>query len=106
MEQNVSKAASILEEAKKLWQKVSSRRRAPAEKMQAIEGRVQQLEEEAAASYEVVNSMAQQHSSLSEQLLQLAQAVEDLRAANRRLWWTCGALALVGLAALILPFVR
>jgi len=112
------KAAALLEEAKKLWGKLSSRspRAAPKPagealsavdvRLEALTGQLRVLEEEAAAAYEVVRSIAQQHSSLSEQHLQLIQAVDELAAKNRRLTVACAVLALLGLASLALAIAR
>jgi hypothetical protein len=115
------KAAAILEEAKKLWTMVSSRPRkavAPARastteaisaidvKVEILERQVRQLEEEAAASYEVVNSIAQQHSRLSEQSLELAQALDEQLTANRRLTWISIALGVLVVAALAIAIAR
>jgi hypothetical protein len=100
------KAAAILDEAKKLWGRLSSRTpRAPIPAaieitLETIERRVRQLEEEAAASYEVVNSIAQQHSHLTEQHLELAQALDEQLVVNRRLIWACWGLGVLAAAAL------
>jgi predicted site-specific integrase-resolvase len=106
------KAAAIFEEAKKLWGKLSSR--APRAAIPAaiditvetLERQVRQLEEEAAASYEVVNSIAQLHSHLTEQHLELAQALDHQLVINRRLTWACGALGVLVLVALALAIAR
>ena len=106
------KAAAIFEEAKNLWGKLSSR--APRAAIPtAIEisvetlGRgLQVLEEEAAASYEEVNSIAQQHSHLTEQNLELAQALDEQLIINRRLTWTCVALGALTAAALVIAIAH
>ena len=96
-------APSILEEAKKIWSKVASRK-APAPTTQspaaAVEQKIEHLEEEAVASFDVVRSIAQQHSQLSEQHVQLVEAVDGVLARTRALQWICGALALALLATL------
>ena len=106
------KAAAIVEEAKKLWGRLSSR--APRAAIppaiditvETLERQVRQLEEEAAASYEVVHSIAQQHSQLTEQHLELAQALDQQLVINRRLIWACGALGVLALTALAIAIAR
>ena len=114
------KAAAILDEAKKLWGKLSTRPRAvpPARasttealsaidiKVEMLERQVRQLEEEANASYEVVNTIAQQHSRLSEQHMELVQALDEQLGASRRLTRICVALGVLVLAALAIAIAR
>jgi len=88
-------APSIREEAKRIWSKVASRK-APSSKPHgpaaAVEQKLEHLEEEAVASFDVVRSIAQQHSQLSEQHLQLVRVVDELLARTRALLWACGVL--------------
>jgi hypothetical protein len=106
------KAAAIFDEAKKLWARLSSR--APRAAIpsaidltvETLERQVRRLEEEAAASYEVVNSIAQQHSRLTEQHLELAQALDQQLVINRRLIWTCVALGVVAVAGLVIAIAK
>jgi len=106
------KAASILDEAKKLWGKVSTREPragSPAQaevKLEALAQQIRSLEGEAAASFEVVRSIAQQHSSLTEQHLQLIQAAEEQLAAIRKLAWACVGLAVLVAAALVIAIAK
>lgn len=105
----------LLEKGRSLWERVSSRRSAiepaappesiPAElKIPALERRLGHLEDEASASFEVVSSMAQQHSQLAEQHAEVVQVVERLLQRTRLLLWTSGVLAfaLIALAAAVL----
>lgn len=106
-------APSLVEKARKLWDKVANRGAptapspsaqdgAPPEiRILALERRVARLEEEAASSFEVVGSIAQQHSQLTEQHSELVQAADLLLARTRALLWACGVLALALLALLL-----
>lgn len=104
-------APALVEKAKGLWDKVSGRAPAapptsaqegapPEVRILILEHRVARLEEEAKASFEVVGSIAQQHSQLTEQHLEVVQAADRLEARSRLLAWICGALTLA-LAALL-----
>jgi len=104
------RSASILDDARNLWKKVSSRETriaaAASLDVEALGRQVRILEEEAGASFDVVRSIAQQHSGLSEQHMQLVQAVEELQARNRALAWVCALLAILSLAGLVLAIVK
>jgi hypothetical protein len=108
----VELAPSLVEKARRLWDGIASRRprasealppeQAPAEiRIPALERRIAGLEEEAASSFEVVTSIAQQHSQLTEQNAELVQFVDALLARTRLLSWSCGGLAAAFLALLL-----
>lgn len=105
-------APSLLEKAKKLWDGIASQRRrasdplpaeqAPAElRIPLLERRISGLEDEAGSSFEVVSSIAQQHSQLAEQHAELVQVADLLLARTRLLAWSCAILAAALLALLL-----
>jgi hypothetical protein len=126
------KAAAILDEAGKLWGKVSSRGPRSAApggtpsvastsesvselgiRIESLGGQVRQLEQDADASFDVVRAIAQQHSSLTQQHMELIQAVDETLAAMdglaakiRWLTWTCVALGVLALAGLVIAAAR
>lgn len=113
---------SIVEGARMLWKGVASRqaraptpaapepadeRRAEVEvRVEALERKVAQLGEEASASFEVVKSIAQEHSKLAEHHAELVSAVDALLARTRVLIWLCAVLAGVLAAVLALVAMR
>jgi hypothetical protein len=111
-------APSLVEKAKKLWDKVAIRRApaasapstqddAPTEiRILALERRVARLEEEAASSFEVVGSIAQQHSQLAEQHSEVVEMADALLVRTRSLVWACGALGAAVLVLLIVVLSR
>jgi hypothetical protein len=115
----LSLAPALVEKCRQVWQKVSSRGAAisvpvapaaeplPAElRIPEVERRVRQLESEAAASFEVVSAIAQQHSQLAEQQAQLVVVVDALLQRTRALVWSCAVLALCIVALLVLALGR
>ena len=113
----MSAAPALVEKGRQLWSAVAARSPRPpaagsAEARAEIEVRVQMLErraagleEEAASSFDVVRSIAEQHSQLAEQNAQLVGAVDGLLARTRLLAWACAALATAAIALLILVLV-
>jgi hypothetical protein len=112
----ISMSPSIVEGARLLWKGVAGRqaqvpapgpadeRRAQVEvRVDTLERKVTQLGEEAAASFEVVKSIAQEHSKLAEHHAELVSAVDGLLARIRVLTWLCAILAgvLAGVIALM-----
>jgi hypothetical protein len=112
----ISMSPSIVEGARMLWKGVAGRqaqvpapgpadeRRAQVEvRVDTLERKVTQLGEEAAASFEVVKSIAQEHSKLAEHHAELVSAVDGLLARIRVLTWLCAILAgvLAGVIALM-----
>lgn len=106
-------APSLVEGAKKLWDRVASRdsRRMPSApsaeplpaelRIPALEQRIAGLEGEAASSFEVVSSIAQQHSQLAQQHAELVQVADLLLARTRLLSWSCAILAAALLSLLM-----
>jgi hypothetical protein len=85
-------APSIAERGKTLWDRVKSREaKAPG----ALEARVAELNQELAASFELVQAMAEQHS-------ELVRAVDLLLARTRVLLRACMVLGAVLAAVLVL----
>jgi len=123
----LSLAPALVESGRKLWERVASRR-APsvsprpgstppatsaADSLSALEvkllgaeQRLAQLEEEAAASLDVVRSITQQQSQLAEQHAELVQAVDALLSRTRLLGWAGVALAVAFVALLVVAIVR
>lgn len=112
----LSMSPTIVEGARMLWKGVATlqakvpepqatdERRAELEvRVQALERRVEQLGEEATASFEVVKSITQEHSKLAEHHAELVNAVDGLLARIRVLNWLCAILAglLAGVIALV-----
>jgi len=115
----VSLAPAMVERCRKLWNGVAQRpaRTAPsatpeepagAEALPALEvqvhglrSRARRLEDEAAASFEVVRAIAEQHSQLAEQQAALIDAVQLLLARTRALFVALGLVALAVVALLI-----
>jgi len=113
-----SAAPALVEKGKQLWAKVATRSartpvvhaaEAHAEvevRVQMLEQRAAGLEEEAVSSFDVVRSIAEQHSQLAEQNAQLVEAVDALLARTRLLAWACAALGAAAVVLLILVLVR
>ena len=110
-------APALVEKARTLWDRIGARKpraseallpeQAPAElRLAALERRVAQLEGEAAASFEVVASIAQQHSQLAGQHADLVHFVDGLQARSRLMLWMSGALGLGLLAVLAILLSR
>lgn len=111
-------APSLVEKAKGVWQSVANRGARPSAarttpgdgpaeaRIPALERRVAELEGEAAASFEVVGAIAQQHSQLAEQHSELVGLAEALLARTRVLAWAVGALAVLLPAAIAILLSR
>ena len=115
----ISMSPTIVEGGRVLWKAVAQRQArvppAPApeqrhtavdERLDALEKKVAQLGEEAAASFEVVKSITQEHSRLAEHHDELVHAVDALLARTRLLVWLSTILACVLVAVLALVAVR
>ena len=114
----LSMSPAIVDGARMLWGAVSQRQpRAPTAnkpetgadiemRVDTLERKVAQLGEDAAASFEVVKSMAHEHTKLAEHHAELVQAVDRLLVRTRVLVWLCALLALALLAVLALVALR
>lgn len=106
-----SLAPALVESGKKLWDRVAnrdSRIGTPAAevKSHSLEERITQLEEEAVSSFDVVRSIAQQHSQLTEQHSQLVQAADLLLVRTRVLLLACALLGLAFIAFFVVVVGR
>lgn len=112
-------APALVDNGRKLWARVASRPRpssappAAAEaaaagdvRIIALERRVADLEAEAAASFDVVRSMAEQHSQLTEQNAELVRTVDSMLSRMRALAWGSATIALAVLVLAVVAIVR
>jgi hypothetical protein len=93
----VTAAPALVQKCKDVWTGVAERRpravaRRLAEANAQIDVRVQTLEEDSAASFDVVHAMAEQHSQIAEQSAGLVEEVDALSTRVRLLSWACAGL--------------
>lgn len=110
-------APAIVDKGKRLWSSVAEHKprsspdrsisagsdalSAAEVRVHALELKTLQLEEEAVSSFDVVRSIAEQHSQIAEQHAELVSAVDVLLVRTRVLSWACALLGLSTAALLV-----